>query len=81
MSFFDRVGASLGWPAFFCLDLSIAALLRVDRRGGFSSLSFPVVTLTVGFYPSGYFRRCLPFLDLFKDFHPLEHCTNFPVGL
>ena len=68
-------------PAWmFCLALSSAALITVGRRGGFSSLSFPDVTVTVGFFPSGCFRRCSPFVDLFRDIHSLKHSTSFLVS-
>ena len=65
----------------FSLEISSALLLGVGGKGIFSSLSFPDVTVTVGFFPSGYFIRCSPFVDLFSDFHALENCTGFPVGI
>ena len=42
----------------FCLAISRVALLRVGRRGGFSFLFPPDVTVTVCFQHSGCFRRC-----------------------
>ena len=44
----------------FCFALASAALLRVGRLGGFSSLSFPGVVVTVGFCPSAYFIKFPP---------------------
>ena len=64
----------------FCLVLASVALLGFGRRGRFSSIFFPDVTVMVGFWPSGYFKRCSPFIDLFSDFYALEHCTGLPVG-
>ena len=63
------------------LALASAELLGVGRQGNFSSLSFPDVTVTIGFWPSGYFRRYPPFVDPFRNFHVLENCTGLPVGL
>ena len=65
----------------FFLALAIAALLWVGRQGGFSFILFPYVTVNIGFCPSGCFRRCHPFVYLFKDFYELEHCTSFPLGI
>ena len=65
----------------FYLAFARAALRGVGRLRGFSSLSFPDVTVTVGFCPSGFFRRCYPFVNMFSDLHALERCTSFPVGI
>ena len=65
----------------FCLALSIAALLGVSRRGVFSFLKFPGMTVTVGISPNGFFRGFIPFLDLFGDFHLLKHSTSFVVSI
>ena len=78
---FCFVGRIASMTCIFCLVFASAALLGVGRQGRFSSLLFPDVDVTVGFLPSGYFRWCYPFVDLFSGFHALEHCTGFPVVL
>ena len=65
----------------FFLALSSAALLGVGRRGCFSSLLFTDVTFTVGFCPSGCFRRCSSFVYLLSNFRALENFTSLPVFL
>ena len=65
----------------FCIAIASATLLGVGRRGGFSSLLFPDVTVTVGFFPSRCFRRRPPFVDLFRNFYVIGYGTSFPVGL
>ena len=65
----------------FCIAIASATLLGVGRRGGFSSLLFPDVTVTVGFFPSRCFRRRPPFVDLFSNFYVIGYGTSFPVGL
>ena len=75
-------GGSTTWMAcIFCLTLASVYLLGVGRRCSFSYLSFPDMAGTVGICPSGYCRRCFPFLDLFINFHVIENWTGFPVGI
>ena len=50
--FLSSVDSSLGRSEIFGLALSSAALLRVGRRGGFSSHIFPYVSITVVYLPS-----------------------------
>ena len=62
----------------FCLALASASILGVGRRGRFSYLSFPDMTVTVGIFPNGFFRRCSPFVYLFIDFRSLKHSASSP---
>ena len=64
----------------FCLALASVALLGVGRQGGFYPLTFPDVTTAIGIFPNGCFRRCYPFMDLFRNLHDLKHSTSFHVG-
>ena len=79
MSFYHRSVNKLD-GLNFCLVLASADLLGDGRRGGFSSLTFPDVTVTVGICSNWCFRRCSPFVDLFRYFHLLEHSTRLLVG-
>ena len=79
MSFLVRFAYHLDGQNVF-LALTSVSFLGVGRQGGFSPLLSPDVTVTVGFCPSGFLRTCSPFVDLFNDFHSLEHCTSFLVG-
>ena len=79
---FYCTGCIIAWRAcFFCLVLASAALIRVDRWGEFSSLSFPDMTITVGICPSICFRRWFSFVQLFNNFHLLKYGAGFPAGL
>ena len=55
-----------------CIALVSAACLGVVRRGGFSSLSFPAITGTVGVYPKWIFRIFSAFVDFPCDFRSFE---------
>ena len=63
------------------LDISGVALFVVGWRGGFSSLSFPAMTGTVGICLSGGFRSYSSFADLFGYFSPLKNLVGLLVGL
>ena len=63
-----------------CLALAGMALLGVGWRGGFYSLIFTDMTGMVRFYPVDIFRRVTTFLDLFRNFHTLEHRACILVG-
>ena len=54
---FSPAVCSLIETGFFNLALARADLLRVGIQGGFSSLSFPDMTLMVGIYTNKSFRR------------------------
>ena len=58
------------------LALPVETLLGVDCKGGFSSLLFNDVAITVGICPVGCLRSCYPFVDLFRDFHFIEHIID-----
>ena len=62
----------------FCPVLYRAAIIGVGGRGGFSSLFFPNMTVTVGICPNIFFRGWFSFVHLFNNFHFLEHGASFP---
>ena len=66
-----------------CLALDSAALLGlgVGRRGGFSSLSFPAMTGTVGISPNWSFRSCSTFVEFFHDLYSFKHVAGGLVAL
>ena len=56
----------------YCLVLASAARIGVGRQGGFSSLSFPSMTGTVGIFPIWGFRSVSTFVYFFCNFHSFE---------
>ena len=63
------------------LALYSASLLGFGRRGGFSPLSFPAMTVTVGICTYGGFRRCSYFLYLSGYFNLLKYIAGLLVFL
>ena len=65
----------------FCLAPASAALFGVGRQGGFSSLSLPEMSGTVGICPNECFRTCPPFVYVLLNCHAFEDAACSFVGL
>ena len=66
----------INWIAYiFFLALASAALIGVGENRLLLTL-YPARTGTVGVCPSGGFRRCSYFVELFGDLHFLEHLAS-----
>ena len=61
--------------------ISSAALLRFGWQCGFSSLTFPAMTGTVGLCPGGGFRMCSSFIGLLRNLHAFKNIAYLLVGL